>query len=144
MELVADVLDNLLHRATTDLALRDFAGASVDDFVPLRLGISVHGAVEAGDELLGEERPVLFRQGQHFGYFLSGNAHAARISPFTGVLASLRKETKAWRRPCRSTPPGNCRTKCQGGSQIGQLQHFRHAHPMVGGDVAQNALNGAG
>lgn len=49
MELVADVLDHLLHRAATDFAFLDFAGASVDDFVPLRFRIGVHGVAETGE-----------------------------------------------------------------------------------------------
>ena len=89
MELVADVLDNLLHRTAIDFAFLDFAGAPVNDFLPLRCGVSVHGVVEAGDRLAGKERPVLFRQGQHFGHFLGCNAHAGKISAFRGVLASL-------------------------------------------------------
>jgi hypothetical protein len=91
MELVADVLDNLVHRAATDFAFLDLAGAPVNDFLPLRFGVGVHGVVEAGDELVGKERPVLFGQGQHLGYFLGSNAHASRVSAFTGVLASLHR-----------------------------------------------------
>ncbi len=56
IKLVADVLDNLLHRAATDFAILDFARAPVDDFVPLRFGVSVHGFIEAGDELVGKKR----------------------------------------------------------------------------------------
>jgi hypothetical protein len=78
MELVADVLDNLLSRAATGLAGLDFAGAPVNDFLPLRFGVSVHGVVETGDKLPGKERPFLFRQGRRFGHFLSRNAHAAK------------------------------------------------------------------
>ena len=77
MELVADVLDNLLHRATTDFAFLNLAGAPVNHFVPLRSRVRVHGVIEAGDKLPGEERPVWFRQGQHFGHSFSSKAHAA-------------------------------------------------------------------
>jgi hypothetical protein len=40
---------NLLHRAATDVAFLDLAGAPVNDFVPLRFRVSVHGVSEAGD-----------------------------------------------------------------------------------------------
>jgi hypothetical protein len=49
MEFVADILHHLLHRAAADFAFLDFAGAPVDDFVPLRFRIGVHGVVETGD-----------------------------------------------------------------------------------------------
>jgi hypothetical protein len=39
--------------------------------------------------LPGEERPVLFRQGRHFGHFFSSPAQAVLISAFTDLLASL-------------------------------------------------------
>jgi hypothetical protein len=88
MQLIANLLDNLFHRTPTDFSLFDFAGPPVDDFKPQRFSIKVHGFVKACDKFSCEERPVLFRQGQHFGHFLSGNAHAARISPFPAFLAS--------------------------------------------------------
>ena len=47
-----------VHRAATDLAFLDLAGAAVNDFLPLRLGVSIHGVVEAGDELAGQVSPV--------------------------------------------------------------------------------------
>jgi hypothetical protein len=89
MELVADALNNLLHRTAGYFAFLDFVGALVNDFLPLRFGVSVHRVIEAGDKLPGKERPVLYWQGQHFGHFLSSNAHASRISAFTRILASL-------------------------------------------------------
>jgi hypothetical protein len=112
MELVANVPDNLLRRTATNFAFFDFAGAPVNDFLPLRFGVSVHSVVEAGDKLPGKVRPVLFWQGQHFGHFLSSNAQAAAISAFTGVLASLQRlpfterntSTKIW---FASTKPPN-------------------------------------
>src|ERR1035437_9335456 len=78
MELVADVLNNLLHRVATDLAFLNLAGAPVNDCVPLRFRVSIHGVIEARDELPGQIGPILFRQGQHFNHFFSRNAHAAK------------------------------------------------------------------
>jgi len=89
MELVADVLNNLLHRAATDFAFLNLAGTPVNDCVPLRFRVSIHGVIAARDELPGQICPVLFRQGQHFNHFFSRNAHAAKTSALTGVRASL-------------------------------------------------------
>src|SRR3954468_22313635 len=74
MELVADVLDNLLHWAATDFAFLDFARAPVDSVLPQRLGVALHGIIKAGDELTGKERPVSLWQRQHLGYFFGSNA----------------------------------------------------------------------
>lgn len=41
-----------------DFAFLDFAGAPVNQFVPLRFSVSIHGVVEAGDELMDQIRPV--------------------------------------------------------------------------------------
>src|SRR5438093_1133972 len=89
MELGADVLNDLLHRAATDFAFVDFAGAPVNDFLPLGFGVSVHSVVEAGNELTGQVRPVLRRQGQHFGHFSRSNAHALTVSAFPVAQASF-------------------------------------------------------
>lgn len=89
MELLAYPLYNLLRREAVDFAFLDFARAAVDDVVPLRLGVSIHIVIETGDELTGEIRAVLLREGQHFGYFLSSDAHAGRISRRASLLASL-------------------------------------------------------
>ena len=59
MELAAGFLDNLFNRAATDLALLNFSGAPVNDLVPLRFGVSIHGFLKAGDELPGEKCTVL-------------------------------------------------------------------------------------
>ena len=80
MELGANVPYGFRHRAASDFAFLDFTGAAVYDFLPLRFGVGVHGVVKAGDELAGQIRPVLLRQGQHFGDFFSGHAHARIIS----------------------------------------------------------------
>ena len=88
-KLVPDILNNLLHWAATDLTLLDLAGASVNDFTPLRFRIGVHGVVEAGDQSAGKERPVCFRQGQHFGHFFGSDTHATKISAFSTLLASV-------------------------------------------------------
>ena len=69
-------------------ALGHLAGAPVNDFVPLRLGVRVHGVIKAGNELAGQIRPVLLRQGHYFGHSLGSNAHAAKISASRPVLAS--------------------------------------------------------
>src|SRR5439155_27005767 len=58
LELVADVLDDLLHGAANDFALLDLAGAPVNDFLPLRFGVRVHRVAEAGNELTGQIRPL--------------------------------------------------------------------------------------
>src|SRR2546423_9480300 len=42
MELLADVLDNLLHRTAIDFAFLDLPRAPVNNFVPLRFAVSVH------------------------------------------------------------------------------------------------------
>jgi hypothetical protein len=80
MEPGANVLDGFRHRTATDFAFLDLTGTAVNDFLPLRFGVGVHGVVEAGDELAGQIRPVLLRQGQHFSDFFSGHAHAGIIS----------------------------------------------------------------
>jgi hypothetical protein len=67
MELVADVLDDLLHGAATDFAFLDFARAPVNH-LPLRIRVNVHGIIKAGDEL--------------------SNAHAAKTSANPRVLTS--------------------------------------------------------
>lgn len=89
MELVADVLNNFVHRAATDFAFLNLAGAPVNNCVPLRFRVSIHGVIEARDELPGQICPVLFRQRQHFNHFFSRNAHAAKISALIGILARL-------------------------------------------------------
>ena len=61
----------------------------MNDFLPRRFRLNVHGVVEAGDELAGKERPVSFRQGQQFGHFFSINAHAAKTSAKRLVLTSF-------------------------------------------------------
>ena len=59
-------------RAGIHAALGDLTGAPVNDFVPLRLGVRVHGVIKAGNELAGQIRPVLLRQGHYFGHSLGG------------------------------------------------------------------------
>src|SRR6185503_13993627 len=88
MELVANLLDNLPRRTTTNFAFLDFTGAPVNDLVPLCLGVGVHGVFQTGNELAGQIRPIFFGQGQHLGHFLGGNAHATKISSKPPVLAS--------------------------------------------------------
>jgi hypothetical protein len=80
MELATDIPNNLLHRPATDFALFYLAAASVNDVMPLRLGVSVHGIIEAGNELPGQIRPIFFRQSQDFGHSLSSKAHTGAIS----------------------------------------------------------------
>lgn len=90
MELTADVLNHLHHRAARDRALLDFPGAPVKDLVPLGLGVSDDGVVQPSDEFAGEEHPIFFRQSQHFRCLFRPNVHAAEISACRGALASLR------------------------------------------------------
>jgi len=80
MELGANVPDGFRHRTTSDFAFLDLTGAAVNNFLPLRFGVGIHGVVKAGNELAGQIRPVLLRQGQHFSDFFSGHAHARIIS----------------------------------------------------------------
>jgi len=61
MELVANVPDGFLHRAALNFAFLDLSGTALNDLVPHRFGVRIHGAVEAGDELAGQIRPVLLR-----------------------------------------------------------------------------------
>jgi len=60
MELMANVLEGLLHWQTNNGACLNFPRASVNDLVPFRFGALVHRVVQAGNELAGQERPVLF------------------------------------------------------------------------------------
>jgi hypothetical protein len=69
-----------------DRALLDFAGTAVNDFAPLRFGVSVHDVVKTGDELMSQERPVLNRQRKHFGDFFSGNAHFKYPTAMAGQM----------------------------------------------------------
>jgi hypothetical protein len=97
MELGLNVPNHLCFRAGIHAALGHLAGAPVNDFVPLRLGVRVHGVIKAGNELAGQIRPVLLRQGHYFGYSLGGNAHAAKISASRPVLASaMMGKTGGW------------------------------------------------
>lgn len=81
MEIGLDVPDHLFLWPGIHPALGHLAGAPVNDFAPLRFGVSVNGVVKTGDELASQIRAVLLGQGQHFGHFLSSNAHATKISP---------------------------------------------------------------
>ncbi len=89
MELVPDVVNNLLHRAAGEVAFLNFARAPVNDGLPLHLRVRIYCIIEAGDKPVGEKRPILLRQGQHFSHFLNGNAHTVQLSVFTGVLATI-------------------------------------------------------
>src|ERR1019366_3676681 len=88
MEPGLNVPNHLCLRAGIHAALGHLAGAPVNDFVPLLLGVRVHGVIKAGNELAGQIRPVLLRQGHYFGHSSGGNAHAAKISASRPVLAS--------------------------------------------------------
>jgi len=77
-ELIADVLNNLLHGTAINCALCDLAGAPVNNDLPLCFGVGIDGVVETRDKLMGEERPVGFRQGQYFGGLLNGDAHTVK------------------------------------------------------------------
>jgi hypothetical protein len=88
MELGPDVPNHLRLRADIHPALGHLAGAPVNDLVPLLLGVRIYGVVETCNELMDKERPVLFRQRQHFGHFFNGNAHVAKISAKSSDLAS--------------------------------------------------------
>src|ERR1035438_6581195 len=88
MEPGLNVPNHLCLRAGIHAALGHLAGAPVNDFVPLRLGVRVHGVIKAGNELAGQIRPVLLRQGHYFCHSLGGNAHAAKVSASRPVLAS--------------------------------------------------------
>jgi hypothetical protein len=88
MEPGSNVPDHFFLRAGVHLAFAHLAGTPVNNLIPLLLGVCVHGVIEAGNELAGQIRPVLFRQGHHFGHFFGGNAHAAKISARRLVLAS--------------------------------------------------------
>lgn len=105
MEPGLDVPDHLFLWPGIHLALGHLAGTPVNDFVPLRFGVRVHGVIQAGEELPGEERPVLFRQGQHFGHLFSSNAHAAIISAFMNVLASLHSRSRMRHARQEKSPP---------------------------------------
>jgi hypothetical protein len=84
MELGANVPDGFRHGTATDLAFLDFAGSAVNGVAPLRLGIKVHDIIKTGDELMGQESPILNRQGQNFGDFFSGYAHARYSTAMAG------------------------------------------------------------
>jgi queuine/archaeosine tRNA-ribosyltransferase len=84
MELGAKVPDGLRHRTATDLAFLDFAGTAVNGLAPLRFGVKVHDVIKTDDELMGQEGPILSRQGQHFGDFFSGNAHVRYFTAMAG------------------------------------------------------------
>ena len=84
MKLGSDGFDYVFLRAGIHPTLGHLAGTPVNDFVPLRLCIGIHGVVKAGDELMSQICPVLLRQGQHFSNFLSGHAHVRIISPTPG------------------------------------------------------------
>src|SRR5580704_12231073 len=74
--------------AAVHSALRHFTGAPVNDFVPLRLGVGIHGIIETSNELVSEIGPVPLRQGQDFGHFFGSYIHAAQISPRYATLTS--------------------------------------------------------
>jgi hypothetical protein len=80
MELGANVPNGFFRRTASDLAFFDLAGPSVNDFLPSRFSVSVHGVVETGDESMGQIGPVLFWQSQRLGNFFSHSAHAGTIS----------------------------------------------------------------
>ncbi len=84
MELVADALNDLLHGPAIHFTFLDFAGTPINNFVPLCFRISVHDVIKAGDKLMGEKCPVLFRQGHYFGHLFSGNAHIAKVAGSQG------------------------------------------------------------
>jgi len=75
IQLGSNVPHGLRHRAAWYPALLDLAGAAFNNFAPLRFRVHVHNVVETGNELTGQECPILKRQRQHFGDFFSGNAH---------------------------------------------------------------------
>src|SRR5664279_4745837 len=76
MKFGANVLDSFRYRTAVDLSGFYLTGTAVNDVLPLRLGVRVHGIVEAGNELSSQVSPVRLRQGQHFGDFFSDYAHA--------------------------------------------------------------------
>lgn len=82
MELGANCPDGVGRRTAIDFASLNLVGAAVNDLLPLHFGIRVHRVVQARNELAGQIRAISLRQGQHFGDFLSGYAHAAIISLF--------------------------------------------------------------
>ena len=82
MELCPNLANHFFLRTIIYPPLGHLAGAPVNDIVPLRLSVRVHGIVKAGDKLAGQIRPILFGQGHYFGHFFGGNAHAVIISPF--------------------------------------------------------------
>jgi hypothetical protein len=85
MELGPNVPHHLCLWTGVHPALGHLARAPVNDFVPLRLGVCVHGVIKAGNELAGQTGPVLLRQGHHFGGdFLCGNAHGEKIIQING------------------------------------------------------------
>ena len=86
MELGTNVLNSLRHRAALDLAVFDFAGTAVNGFAPLRFGVSIDNVVKTGDELMGQECPVLSRQREDFGDFFSGNAYARYPNAIAGYI----------------------------------------------------------
>jgi hypothetical protein len=81
----ADVLHHFVHGTASDLAFFDFAGSAVNAFVPLRFGVGILLRIEAGDELMGQIRPVGRGEGQHFGNLFSADApYAGGIDDFRG------------------------------------------------------------
>ena len=94
----ADVLHHFIHGTAGDLALLDFAGTAVNDLVPLRFGVGILLRIEAGDELMGQIRPVGRGEGQHFGNFFSRKTHTLGVSTIcggstSGVVAAWLRET---------------------------------------------------
>ena len=89
MKLGPNIPDHFFFRADVNPSVGHLAGTPVNDLAPLRLGVRVHGAIQAGDELAGQICAILFRQGQHFGHFFSSNAHATKILGKRPVPTSL-------------------------------------------------------
>jgi hypothetical protein len=76
----ANIPNGFVHRRASHLPLLDLTGAAVNDFLPFRFSIRIHGVVQAGDQFMGKVGTGFFRQSQHLGHFFSNSAHARRIS----------------------------------------------------------------
>ena len=92
MKFGAKFLHHVVHGTASDLALLDLAGTAVNDLVPLRFRIGILSGIEAGDELMGQIRPVGRGQGQHFGNLFSSDTHAIRSSAIGCTSTSVERK----------------------------------------------------
>jgi hypothetical protein len=81
----AKVPKGFLHRAAGHLAFVDLPGTAVNDFVPLCFGVSIHGVIEAGEKLTGQER-ITAASTDNVGGSMTGRiwSAATSVSSWTG------------------------------------------------------------